>query len=544
MKKITAVLLTLIMVLSCCSISVFAKQRAEETKEENIAEWFNALEDARDYFNGGNEQGIVYTYKKTGGKNHTNCAEYVSKAMQLMGWLPEGYNIWLSSTINGRGASYIKSSNDFEIYYPDKSTKDCIADGTLQPGDIAGFHTGPGATGGVHTMVYIGDKMWYSYGISTKNWNTGPLRKGSYDNKKIKVIIRYKNLKVSNEHSLKISVTGGTASTGYYEGSSLDLLVEHNTSVQINFKPDEGYDLEYAKMDGKPVDIENGIYIEEMCSNHKIDVKYEYEYARYLPDDKKNAKPKNGLIKGLDDYTNDTAFEVEANNVFAEIWQQTRSEPKVHELKVQDGEVDFSSQVKKDGEYTVIVTGEIEGQLYADSKTFVYDNTGPQIDIKGTDGSQYFEDAVSVSISAEDKNIKDTVITVNGKETALTEIVFETDGKYSVQVVSEDKAGNTSIAQNNFVIRRPINSYDLSPEITTEQDSNKNITSVTIKPSIPGEIIMRVHKDGEVISEEAASGSITYNDFKNPGEYELYTYVNDIFGNTKVIRPVTVTIKE
>ena len=200
--------------------------------------------------------------------------------------------------------------------------------------------------------------------------------------------------------------------------------------------------------------------------------------------------------------------------------------------------------MKKDGEYTVIVTGEIEGQLYADSKTFVYDNTGPQIDIKGTDGSQYFEDAVSVSISAEDKNIKDTVITVNGKETALTEIVFETDGKYSVQVVSEDKAGNTSIAQNNFVIRRPINSYDLSPEITTEQDSNKNITSVTIKPSIPGEIIMRVHKDGEVISEEAASGSITYNDFKNPGEYELYTYVNDIFGNTKVIRPVTVTIKE
>ena len=64
-------------------------------REVHLQEWYNALEAARDYYNGGNASGKVFTYNKSGteSKGYTNCAGYVSRAMRSIGWLPSSRQV-------------------------------------------------------------------------------------------------------------------------------------------------------------------------------------------------------------------------------------------------------------------------------------------------------------------------------------------------------------------------------------------------------------------------------------------------------------------
>ena len=122
----------------------------------------------------------------------TNCAQFVSWAMQDYGLLPHGQCIWLSTRINGKGASYIKNSDQVEVMYPGRST----ASLDLQPGDICGYAW---RKGGVHTMVYVGrdasgQRLWYSAGPGdVADSYVGPRHKNSYNNRTVHVLIRPKN---------------------------------------------------------------------------------------------------------------------------------------------------------------------------------------------------------------------------------------------------------------------------------------------------------------------------------------------------------------
>ncbi len=122
----------------------------------------------------------------------TNCAQFVSWAMQDYGLLPHGECIWLSTTINGKGANYIKNSDQVEVMYPGRST----ASLDLQPGDICGYAWKKGS---VHTMVYVGkdssgQRLWYSAGPGdVADSYVGPRHKNSYNNRTVHVLIRPKN---------------------------------------------------------------------------------------------------------------------------------------------------------------------------------------------------------------------------------------------------------------------------------------------------------------------------------------------------------------
>lgn len=124
----------------------------------------------------------ILKYKKT------NCATYVSVALQEIGILPKGKYFWLNTSIHGDKAAINAIKKKAKITYPKKTWKNA----SLKKGDICGF------ANSAHTQVYAGKSssgypLWYSSGGSDiKAKNLGPKRKKSYESRKIYVKIRLK----------------------------------------------------------------------------------------------------------------------------------------------------------------------------------------------------------------------------------------------------------------------------------------------------------------------------------------------------------------
>ncbi|MBQ6582516.1 MAG: SH3 domain-containing protein, partial [Mogibacterium sp.] len=138
------------------------------------------------YSNSGVQRNYAAAVKCTVKK--TNCALYVSWALQNYGILPKDKTIWLNNRINGNGTDYIKASKKVAICYPNRKTKDL----DLLPGDICGFQVTPLSK---HTMVYAGKdakgrRLWYSAGPTTVPTNLCKVLGTVYDDKEVKVLIR------------------------------------------------------------------------------------------------------------------------------------------------------------------------------------------------------------------------------------------------------------------------------------------------------------------------------------------------------------------
>lgn len=153
-----------------------------------------------------NHKGTLKGTIASGSAHTSDCAHFVSLVLQEYGVLPEGKTFWLSSTINGGGASYIKSSKKLSVSYPKKSLKTCISQGIVKPGDIVGFN-------GPHTEIYLG-----KVGSNHKKWSGGPggceksggkyyfkknkLYTNSNISRTVSVVIRIKDLNLGNIASL------------------------------------------------------------------------------------------------------------------------------------------------------------------------------------------------------------------------------------------------------------------------------------------------------------------------------------------------------
>ena len=118
----------------------------------------------------------------------SNCARFVSWAMQEVGMLPVGKVIWLNNKINSSGADYIKTSGRYKVTYPNKLPSKTW----LKVGDICGWKT----TAGQHTMVVMGfdasgHPLWASGGSGDMKSKMTKVRKTSYENRKVNCHIRY-----------------------------------------------------------------------------------------------------------------------------------------------------------------------------------------------------------------------------------------------------------------------------------------------------------------------------------------------------------------
>lgn len=134
------------------------------------------------------------TLAKSKKDKRTDCAHYVSYAMQAVGLIPYGKCFWLDKTIHGTAAADIKASPVLSVSYPNKDWKDL----NLKPGDVVGYGYTVKGVKGQHTQVFAGtDKLgrplWYSGGTSDVNGrNYGPKLKPTYAARKVNVLIRIK----------------------------------------------------------------------------------------------------------------------------------------------------------------------------------------------------------------------------------------------------------------------------------------------------------------------------------------------------------------
>ena len=142
------------------------------------------------------QSGLKYTLAAAVKSDHrTDCARYVSYAMQALNLLPSAQTIWLNDKVNGtkKGVAYIYNSGKFTVSHPNKLPKYC----NLKPGDIVGFHYYVDGVEGQHTQVLAeiknGTYLWYSGGKSDVNGKSyGAKEKPTYMNRPVTTLIRIK----------------------------------------------------------------------------------------------------------------------------------------------------------------------------------------------------------------------------------------------------------------------------------------------------------------------------------------------------------------
>jgi|GEM_PF-1374166 len=125
-------------------------------------------------------------------EKRTDCAHYVSFALQDEGLIPKGQYIWLDKSIHGSGADDIKASKRVRIQYNlGKSAKQI----RLPIGAIVGYGYTIRGVKGQHTQMIAGytsagNPLFMSGGVSDVNGkNYGPKRKTTYENREIDVLI-------------------------------------------------------------------------------------------------------------------------------------------------------------------------------------------------------------------------------------------------------------------------------------------------------------------------------------------------------------------
>ena len=126
----------------------------------------------------------------TQAKRHktSNCATYVSYALQCMNLLKEGQIFWCNDgrvKYKGDGAK-TQLNKVATIIHAKKPPKKCM----LMKGDICGY------SNPAHTQIFFkydkdGNALWFSFGPSDL-WKTMPRKRGNYNSKKIDTIIRLK----------------------------------------------------------------------------------------------------------------------------------------------------------------------------------------------------------------------------------------------------------------------------------------------------------------------------------------------------------------
>lgn len=129
------------------------------------------------------------SWNKAKTKQHTsNCATYVSYALQVMKLLKDGQVFWCNDgKVKYRGSGTEKQLKKVaSITHPKKPPMKC----GLKRGDICGYSKPP------HTQIFFrydknGNAIWYSFGPSDL-WKKMPRKRGNYNNKKIDTIIRLK----------------------------------------------------------------------------------------------------------------------------------------------------------------------------------------------------------------------------------------------------------------------------------------------------------------------------------------------------------------
>lgn len=261
------------------------------------------------------------SYRKSKEKRRvTNCAIYVSWALQDAGIIKKGQVFWIDKggAIRGKRKTCITKNNKLKILHPHKKAKHA----GLKKGDICGWDSH------IHTAVYAGRDakgrtLWYSAGRDggvKKNgkWyfkagkTKAKVRAARYDGK-IATVIRIRNLKAAPAKKPKKS-----------KGKSKSVSA---VKADEELKPsDETSEVEFEEITPEPNPDASESHPEDTTENvisggETSDEPRDFETEENDPEDEDGAT--------VDDSANDTILDLDKNEVIS-VKDGTRK-------KIQDG---------------------------------------------------------------------------------------------------------------------------------------------------------------------------------------------------------------
>ena len=261
------------------------------------------------------------SYRKSKEKRRvTNCAIYVSWALQDAGIIKKGQVFWIDKggAIRGKQKTCITKNNKLKILHPHKKAKHA----GLKKGDICGWDSH------IHTAVYAGRDakgrtLWYSAGRDggvKKNgkWyfkagkTKAKVRAARYDGK-IATVIRIRNLKVAPAKKPKKS-----------KGKSKSMSA---VKADEKLKPsDETSEVEFEEITPEPNPDASESHPEDTTEN-VISGGETSEEPRDFETEENNPEDEDGAT--VDDSANDTILDLDKNEVIS-VKDGTRK-------KIQDG---------------------------------------------------------------------------------------------------------------------------------------------------------------------------------------------------------------
>lgn len=272
------------------------------------------------------------SYRKSKEKRRvTNCAIYVSWALQDAGIIKKGQVFWIDKggAIRGKRKTCITKNNKLKILHPHKKAKHA----GLKKGDICGWDSH------IHTAVYAGRDakgrtLWYSAGRDggvKKNgkWyfkagkTKAKVRAARYDGK-IATVIRIRNLKAAPAKKPKKAKSKPVSAVKADE----ELKPSDETS-EVEFEeitPEPNPDVS----ESKPEDTAENV----ISGGETSDEPRDFETEENNPEDEGGAT--------VDDSANDTILDLDKNEVIS-VKDGTRK-------KIQDGYEESRDPDNPDGE--------------------------------------------------------------------------------------------------------------------------------------------------------------------------------------------------
>lgn len=261
------------------------------------------------------------SYRKSKEKRRvTNCAIYVSWALQDAGIIKKGQVFWIDKggAIRGKRKTCITKNNKLKILHPHKKAKHA----GLKKGDICGWDSH------IHTAVYAGRDakgrtLWYSAGRDggvKKNgkWyfkagkTKAKVRAARYDGK-IATVIRIRNLKAATAKKTKKAKAKSKPMSAVKADEKLKPSGETSEVEFEEITPEPNPDAS----ESKPEDTAENV----ISGGETSDEPRDFETEENNPEDEDGAT--------VDDSANDTILDLDKNEVIS-VKDGTRK-------KIQDG---------------------------------------------------------------------------------------------------------------------------------------------------------------------------------------------------------------
>lgn len=279
------------------------------------------------------------SYRKSKEKRRvTNCAIYVSWALQDAGIIKKGQVFWIDKggAIRGKRKTCITKNNKLKVLHPHKKAKHA----GLKKGDICGWDSH------IHTAVYAGRDakgrtLWYSAGRDggvKKNgkWyfkagkTKAKVRAARYDGK-IATVIRIRNLKAAPAKKPKKAKAKSKPMSAVKADEELNHSGETSEVEFEEITPEPNPDASESKPDSTDPEepTENVI-----SGGETSDEPRDFETEENNPEDEDGAT--------VDDSANDTILDLDKNEVIS-VKDGTRK-------KIQDGYEESRDHDNPDGE--------------------------------------------------------------------------------------------------------------------------------------------------------------------------------------------------